>query len=444
MVNIKHLLIALTITLIFCAPMLAKEFYQFPQVTDSQLRDLFLVRRPAAAGYNNNTGTRNISASTLFGQFNNFTGSARRELRQKLGADKFSQFSSWAASELAKKHTISAHQAYSTAVALQLAAKVSTNDPRLSDARTPLAHSQSASTITGLATVATTGSYPDLSNKPTIPVACGSDPATAIFDGVPGTPGAPGAPGATGERGHAGISIFCNISGPVRAFSYDTGGLNPFPPLQAFGAQLWEGATRLVIQAYEWWTGGPGNTVSGSGTAATFTPSVKSVFKNRSTNNYVAVQVRYSTALGGGRYCRTGIPISVTQPGAKGEKGDSGVAVVTKSSVTDQFTALTAGGSPMYFFPGDGQTDATLQIGVGDLLKNLRLKILPSGMILIIRPDGKYDFMYDTTSRKLRLGNYSTASSRSNVVIDNTGMITGYKRNGTVVAYTLHSSLVIR
>lgn len=35
---------------------------------------------------------------------------------------------------------------------------------------TPAAHTQAASTITGLATVATSGSYTDLSNKPTIPV----------------------------------------------------------------------------------------------------------------------------------------------------------------------------------------------------------------------------------------------------------------------------------
>lgn len=44
------------------------------------------------------------------------------------------------------------------------------NDSRLSDARTPTAHTHSASDITsGLATVATSGSYADLTNKPTIP-----------------------------------------------------------------------------------------------------------------------------------------------------------------------------------------------------------------------------------------------------------------------------------
>lgn len=47
---------------------------------------------------------------------------------------------------------------------------VASNDSRLTDARTPLSHNHSASDITsGLATVATTGAYSDLSGKPTIP-----------------------------------------------------------------------------------------------------------------------------------------------------------------------------------------------------------------------------------------------------------------------------------
>lgn len=50
-----------------------------------------------------------------------------------------------------------------------LAGKTDTTDPRLTDARTPLPHSQGADTITGLADVATSGSYADLSNTPEIP-----------------------------------------------------------------------------------------------------------------------------------------------------------------------------------------------------------------------------------------------------------------------------------
>ena len=67
------------------------------------------------------------------------------------------------------------------------AAPVLEGDSRLSDARTPTAHNQAASTITGLATVATTGAYADLSGKPTLGdwfiLAC-SDEATALTTGT--------------------------------------------------------------------------------------------------------------------------------------------------------------------------------------------------------------------------------------------------------------------
>lgn len=46
---------------------------------------------------------------------------------------------------------------------------VSRDDPRLSDARPPTEHNQAATTISGLSTVATSGSYTDLNNQPTIP-----------------------------------------------------------------------------------------------------------------------------------------------------------------------------------------------------------------------------------------------------------------------------------
>jgi hypothetical protein len=44
------------------------------------------------------------------------------------------------------------------------------DDPRLADSRSPTTHGHTAGEITGLATVATSGSYTDLSSKPTIPV----------------------------------------------------------------------------------------------------------------------------------------------------------------------------------------------------------------------------------------------------------------------------------
>lgn len=46
---------------------------------------------------------------------------------------------------------------------------VADSDPRLSDARTPTAHSHPAADVTGLAAVATSGAYSDLTGTPTIP-----------------------------------------------------------------------------------------------------------------------------------------------------------------------------------------------------------------------------------------------------------------------------------
>lgn len=50
---------------------------------------------------------------------------------------------------------------------------VRADDSRLSDARTPTAHTHSAGEVNGLATVATSGAYADLSGTPTVPSALG-------------------------------------------------------------------------------------------------------------------------------------------------------------------------------------------------------------------------------------------------------------------------------
>jgi hypothetical protein len=70
------------------------------------------------------------------------------------------------ANDVARRALSARQNNYSTVTQQKLDLKVSSTDARLSDPRTPVTHTQAASTITGLATVATSGSYPDLSNKP--------------------------------------------------------------------------------------------------------------------------------------------------------------------------------------------------------------------------------------------------------------------------------------
>lgn len=68
----------------------------------------------------------------------------------------------------ASKDAPSAGNATSTQVVLG-------NDTRLTDARTPTSHTHTAAQVTGLAAVATTGSYNDLSDKPTLGTAAAAN-----------------------------------------------------------------------------------------------------------------------------------------------------------------------------------------------------------------------------------------------------------------------------
>lgn len=73
--------------------------------------------------------------------------------------------------ELATDAQLTAHQADTTSVhgIVDTSALIVEGDTRLTDARTPTAHTHPAAEVTGLATVATTGAYADLTGKPTIP-----------------------------------------------------------------------------------------------------------------------------------------------------------------------------------------------------------------------------------------------------------------------------------
>jgi hypothetical protein len=88
------------------------------------------------------------------------------------------------------------------------------DDPRLADSRSPTTHTHTASDITsGLATVATSGSYADLINKPTVPTNLGdlSDVSNAVpisgqvlkFNGSVWAPGTDNTSGGGGGGGDA-------------------------------------------------------------------------------------------------------------------------------------------------------------------------------------------------------------------------------------------------
>ena len=252
-------------------------------------------------------------------------------------------------------------------------------------------------------------------------------------------------------------ALSCAIDSGSLAFTYGADGLNPVPEMLPYTVKLYEvglNNNQPVTPDSIKWSVPPSKTLLTMGqhsTLSSFTPTRFGTYSASKSNNWIRVALTR-----GLKTCIAMVPVSATKIGAagtagvqgiqgiQGERGDAGTATITKSTVTDVFTAGTAGGNPLLFFPSISQSDDVTQIGVGDMLTNLRLKILPSGMILIIRPDGKYDFMYDTATRSLRLGNYSTTSSRSNYVIDYLGQVKQYARNGKLIYQTYTSGRVKR
>jgi hypothetical protein len=269
----KPFIISLVIATLCSGIPYAKEFYQFPKTDTLQGRDILLIRRPAAIGYDNNTGTRNVPGTTLF---RIITGAAASKARLAAVQGKSSSALQGHRAETLQAHggigqMLASHEQLTTTAHGGL---VAATDPRLSDARTPLAHNQAASTITGLATVATSGrysdlsglpllfsgnysdligkpalstvatsgSYADLSNKPTIPAAqVNSDWAAGsglaqilnkpaipmacvdIFDGAPGEQGPQGPPGNTGASGTIAVGTVTTGAPGTNVVVTDTG-----------------------------------------------------------------------------------------------------------------------------------------------------------------------------------------------------------------------------
>jgi len=220
---------------------------------------------------------------------------------------------------------------------------------------------------------------------------CGSDPATAVFDGA---------------RGPAGPSVFCNLSAVVQAVSYDSSGLNPTPALQPFALQVWQGAVRLIVTSYQYWTAGANNTIYGSSTSDSFTPSVKSVFKLMSTNNVVFAQGRYTSATGAG-YCQASKPIAVSRPGTKGDKGDPGAAsTVDSTSVLDALG--TATDRTLLIQSNTPGEHTKLQINNSDAY--IIVKVTDRGLIEIRTPGAVKLLTFNPTATELTL---KTSSGRT-------------------------------
>jgi len=357
----KHILLIAALLLLFAVMAGAVEFYKFPQVPDLQPRDIYMVRRPAQAGFSNATGTRNITGASLRAVFMTRSAATRKV------------------------------------------------------------------NYTDLAAVATSGSWTDILFKPTIPTAC-----VDIFDGAPGATGAAGAAGIAGKP-----ALFCNLSGGTHSHTYDSYGLNPLPLATAFAVQIWDGATRVAAQTWQWWTGGSAQRIYGSGTAATFTPSVKPAFSNVSGNNYVAVQVKYSTASYGRRYCVTGTPVAVSRTGNKGDTGSAG-----SPDTGDQIRAkiaIAVDGAILTMQRGPSEASIAAKINVKDAAGNTRNYIDGAGYQFFKDVNGYSRVTVDTAGTIT----IRDANNKLRLTIDTYGQIVAYRGDGTTKSFQHYSTSLV-
>ena len=194
-----------------------------------------------------------------------------------------------------------------------------------------------------LATVATSGSYNDLSNKPSIPAgqvnadwAASSGLAQILnkpeitrgYDGrqielqtsathiqwrYAGTATWTDLTPLSALTGVDGNTYGCYITGGVQTIIYDKNGSNPAPTMTAYSVELRENGSIVTPTTYAWSVPASGSLLSGSASGATFTPTVAGTFSAGSANNRVDVSVTYGAIT-----CQATAPVAITRIGADG------------------------------------------------------------------------------------------------------------------------------
>lgn len=243
----RKTIIIITLVL-FASLALAAEFYKFPRVNNVQSRDIHMIRRPAAAGFDNNTGTRNVPAATLLAVFQ-----TRSAATQKATLRQQATFSGISTSQLSTNNINLSGTLSGDPLASRIGPVnwISAVNGGINYLTAPFLYSPSGfretasifsaidnipaaqvkSDWAAVGTVAeilnkpvipaaqvksdwnASGTIAEVLNKPFIPVACGSDPDRALFDGATGATGATGAAGADGVPGANGADGKTVLSG---------------------------------------------------------------------------------------------------------------------------------------------------------------------------------------------------------------------------------------
>jgi hypothetical protein len=135
--------------------------------------------------------------------------------------------------------------------------------------------------------------------------------------------------GDAGINGTNGKAYTVNITGGVRNVTFDAVGASPTPAQTAFAVALYENGTLVTPATYSWACGGH---LSGTGTAATFTPTCAAAFV-ASNNDFVSLIVTYA-----GQTIPCISPIAVTKIGSTGSTLYTWVAYADSANGATNFT----------------------------------------------------------------------------------------------------------
>lgn len=218
------------------------------------------------------------------------------------------------------------------------------------------------------------GTVAEILNKPVIPVACGTDPATAIFDGAQGPQGErgfSGFSGATGPQGPQGERGFTGFSG-AKGTTGDTG-------------------TSATIAV---------------GTVTTVAPSAPATITNVGTSSAAIFDFE--------------IP-----------KGEDGSASITQAQVLAEMDNKTTGKLTMQ---GVSNTDVKWELLYSDT-DGTSMWMSTDGSVSWVDKSGKEVFGYSSDTKLITFSNYSYGSARKSRTIDRFGQEKQYAANGTTLIY---------
>lgn len=308
------------------------------------------------------------------------------------------------------------------------AGRVSPSDPRLTDARTPLAHTQEMSTVTGLLTAL------DLKLDGEV---------FALYTSTRGEL-TKGEKGERGFDGRHGTTLSCTILDGTRSLLYSAAGQLQTSSIAPLYAYLYLDGQLVTPLAYEWY-------IPATGTQLKYPPIRPdgmqarlqyfafrgySTYSTSRSNNYARVLLTYSSTRQpyGRRYCQASVPIAIDKQGSQGDQGIPGPAAsVTLPAIEDAFSG-TASDNPIVFQTLSGVRS---KLEVLDRGSNTRMWVDTNGyqrfmdqsgaLVVAIQSDGTIYMLNGAGKPRVKIANKGT-------------LITTYASDGVTPMFELYST----